>query len=424
MKSRLNRLRLKKSLFTLVIVSLICLTSISYSSISKQLIITSSGTINYEMRPLHVDGRFIKDDLGRVIYLRGVVKGVCAEGPEGGHGAGSWPIEAGGESSGWGSWDPERVRWHFRNMKSFGFSVWRCFGWTFYMWKFKDTIPECEAAVNNMLEAIQIAGEEGLYVVAAPYAVSSERRIETFDGEGLPFPPYLSTTRGQQTITSEQDFIDLWVEIATALKDYPHVLLELYNEPHWDQGDWDTERIPARNAWFRVVNNTIDAIRAVTDLPIVVQWRMCAWYNDWNPMSCSDLNWVYDHPEIFDAGRNVVVSTHLYRQAGSLGGNDGSEVPHNYTFVKERVEYLFKDVHLHYPVFVGEVGCDMSGSKDNLTNELEAFGNLLTVFNELGVGYTAFMWRSDGIYAIFETQPWLPPLNAAGEILVDKVKGL
>ncbi len=385
------------------------------SSLTREKRIMTSGIIEF-LSPLHVEGNQLVDDRGNIVYLRGVVKGVCSDIVPGGN----WPYEGGGEDSGWNNWNPERIRWHLRNMKNFGFNVWRCFGWNLRMWKFKDTDPNAALAVQHMIEAIEIAYQERLYVVVAPYGVSNQRAIEGDDRETLPIPPYIGTQQGQETITSEQDFIDIWVDIANTLKGYPNVLFELYNEPDYPKwGNFNRTQVEAD--WFRVVQQTINAIREISDRPIIVQWRACLWYNDWipEPEQTANLKWVYKWNL---TGTNIVISAHLYRAYGSLGGNDGSPVPYIYEDVKARLEFLLQDVYLYYPVYIGEIGCDISKTGTGLEEEFEAFNNTLRVFSEWGISYTVFTWKSTGMFAIFETQPWLPPLNEAGQILVNATK--
>lgn len=364
---------------------------------------------------LHTDGRYLKDAVGNVVVLRGVVKSMNFA-----------RIGQSGDDSGWAWYDAENTRAHLRAMRDSGFTCWRLFGWNFEQWLFPNgTSPNSNRQnwelVRNQLDAMRIAKEEGLYVVYAPYSVAYGRQIEGNDLQRIPFPPYLQ--QGTNVISSEQDFTNVWVKIATEIerRNYNHVLFELYNEPNWVNGMPNT-RDQAEQDLFRVYQNTINAIRQVSDNPIIIQWRPGVWWNSWTaPTDVLDLYWINRYPL---TGTNLVYSTHLYRVWGGLGQIAKEEVPYDYVEIKTRLQRLFQSegefIPDRYPLFIGEVGCSqiVIENVDNVTNEHIAFNNILTIFDEWKLGYTVFTWKQSGMFRIFESGVWIPQYNEAGRILV------
>ena len=61
---------------------------------------------------------------------------------------------------------------------------------------------------------------------------------------------------------------------------------------------------------------------------------------------------------------------------------------------------------------------------EDLTRELEYFSNSLTIYNEWGIGYVAWVWTIPAHmrWGLLQNEgSWLPPPNEAGEILVNKI---
>ena len=91
----------------------------------------------------------------------------------------------------------------------------------------------------------------------------------------------------------------------------------------------------------------------------------------------------------------------------------------NDVFNEYNADLLFS---INYPVFVGEIGCNMSST--SLSNEKTWFTNSLYLLNEYGISYCAFTAPPEDETAwdlVFDSTNYTP--NNAGTILISAIAG-
>jgi len=372
------------------------------ASLFTNVTIRSSGTIA-SILPLHVEGRYIKDCFNHTVVLRGVNQEGYLDSPNG-----WWNPQGGGWTSGLGVWNPDAVKYNLDKMKEWGCTVLRLH--TNIQWWIEDN----SSYRQHIKDTIAWAGKRGIYVIFEPYCVNGGTQYE------MPFPPYIPPEQ-EAIIPSEQAFIDYWASVATELKSFPNVLLELYNEPHGNT--------TARDLWFDAVQKCIDAIRATgADQIIIVQWNYGIWCNlDYPPPanSAAIMDWVESYP-LNDSQGNIVYSFHNYR------GDFHRTVPTRvnvweYDDIKLALQYCLVNYvlnNLSKPVLVGEIGANMWWTGDELERELAYFNNSLTIYNEWNMSYIAWVWTVPAHmqHGLLQNgYAWCPPPTRSGEILISKV---
>ncbi len=136
--------------------------------------------------------------------------------------------------------------------------------------------------------------------------------------------------------------IACWDILAREFRGVPHVVFDLFNEPHG---------IPVKT-WVDWAHVLAGAVRSVDESRQVM---------------VGGLDWAYDLRDFSVSFPNVVYSTHVYR----VKGKDWDDA--------------FGDRAWDVPVFAGEFG----GGDDDL-----AWGNkLLRYFDDREMGWTAWSWR-------------------------------
>jgi aryl-phospho-beta-D-glucosidase BglC (GH1 family) len=379
-------------LVLVVFISLQAILAIYQSSYT----ITGFGLIHPLTRPLHVEGKYIKDDLGNTVYLRGVNRAHFTTDC-----AGLWQPRGGSETSGLGFWNESAVRDHLEEMKNYGFNALRmhcCIEW----WKYDmNTTLDGSPANRNyracVKDVIRIAQEYGIYVIIDWYAV----RVgwPPLGQDPLPFPPYSTTDPNGTVISSSQDFINFWVDVATDLREYHNVLFELFNEPHGDA--------TARNTWFNVVQECINAIRNIPcDNIVIVHWGFCG-----------SFQWVADYPL---NGTNIVYSNHIYHERGEGPGATIPADKYTYEEIKDVLVNTWKYdivVNNSYPVLIGEFG---AVSEDDV--QYQFFVNLLKLMNDWNFSYTAWVWDQPSLgYSLQYSGTYPFSLKRCGTALVDAI---
>jgi len=364
--------------------------------------IRNSGSIG-TISPLHVEGRYIKDVFNNTIILRGVNQEGFLDSPNG-----WWNPEGGGYTSGLGIWNPEAVKYNLDGMKSWRCNVLRLH--TNIQWWLENN----SGYRQHITDVLTWAQERGIYVIFEPFCVKIGPQYE------MPFPPYIPPEQ-EAVIPSEQAFIDYWASVATELENFPNVLFELYNEPHGNT--------TARDHWFDAVQKCINAIRATgADQIIIVQWGYGIGCNlNYPPPvnTAATMNWVELYP-LSDPQNNIVYSFHNYR------GDFHKTVPTRvniweYDDIKLGLQYCLVDYvinNLTKPVLCGEIGANMWTTGEGLTQELAYFNNSLTIYNEWNISYLAWVWTIPAHmkHGVLQNgYPWLPPPNAAGDILIASI---
>lgn len=385
-----------------------------FSLLNNETSIQASGKIAYIL-PLHVEGRYIKNNLGQTIYLRGV---------HGGSGAGDFANDctgmwtpAGGRTGydGVGIWNETAVRTHLQAMRDWGFNVLAVFiniDWwihnkstTLYRELNNVSISTSHPYRYCIKETLRIAQEYGIYVLLRT------RYISVWDSwTGQPIYPSTSYF-GNNLESSKQGFTNFWVNFATELKDYPNVIFHLWDEP-------DTSRGNTREDWIDTANRTLIALRnAGIEQIIMVHWAGCG--------SCLWMEDFYNAGLVMD---NVVFTQHIYRYHGTFEGNPNS--PTDIDYIRHQLgddgpmyggprSYLRIIQNLSLPVWIGAIGASRGWEDDN---EFTYFNNTLNVLNEWNLGYIAYQYgRQDMRWTIQESAPAVAQLNRVGQALVDAI---
>lgn len=402
---RIAKLKVATLATTVILVAIISLHS-AISLMMESYTITSSGLIGISVtRPLHTEGKYIKDDLGQVVYLRGVWKGCFADTCIG------WFTPPGMDISsleGYVTWDESYVTAHLQVMRDHGFNSFGTFIWA--DWWLQDASTsiagyETDLSYRTALrETIRLAQAYGIYVQVRVYGITHTDHVVG----RIPFPPY-ATFPG--IIENQDDFVNLWASIAEELGGYPNVYFCLYDEPCGFPDD--------RLVYFDVAGRCINAIRtAGFDGLIMPMWCYCGdcywmeqWINEGNPT------------------HNIVFSNHIYRYHGTFDGIGRS------TDLDAIRDYMLADTDgisypplgLHYNRIVNELNMPVivhGGAFLGATDDAEytCFKNVLTVCNELEIGYYGFAWhRSDMAWALQEHTVAIQPLNRVGQALKDAI---
>jgi hypothetical protein len=323
----------------------------------------------YAISSLHTEGRYIKNETGDIVILRGMNRGQFHSEP-----TGAW--------GGWYTYDKDDVITELESMQKWGVNAIRLTTAMEYWMK--------DASHRQYIkEIIEEAGKKGIYVIYAPWNICDFGG--NADTNKLPFPPYLQESCAQQLITSEQDFIDFWVNVSSELKGYSNVLYDIYNEPNGDQD--------VQDAWYRVWQNVITAIRNNGDDNIIlVQWGYGTWVNlDFPPPEnpAGTMDWISENPF---SGTNLLYSTHVYRGGGGLGQLSGSNA-YLYDDVKRAFQYEKIDWvvnTLNKPLIIGEIGANRWYTGDELQREIEGLNNSYRIFNEWGISYLQWEWWTIG----------------------------
>jgi hypothetical protein len=397
----------------LVVLSASCLTYAGF--MSGESIIHSSGSINYPVSyPLHIDGGFVKDSLGNIVYLRGVNKDFlgCSEG--------FWMAGSNDWYTHWGVWDENVVKANLQGMKAWGINVIRiciCIDW--WLRNYKGTLDGQSSNMafrDALIRTIQLAQQQGIYVDVVPWSVKAA------NGQAaLPFPPYQGSAA--DVIPDVQSWVSFWLNVSRTLRPYDNVILELHNEPAGDL-----------QVWFDAATQAINALRADgDDRIIVIQYLYCG--------SFDDVNWLDTWYNQSRPLHNILFSNHIYRYHGTFGGQF-SPVDINYirNTLAVNKAYLHAIKDLNAPIWVGEIGAWGAYTPDQgvtdpsvQQNEYTYFNNTLTVLNQWSVGYAVWEWfpewgsypgRAWGIISKSwnVTTPVTPPTpGIAGQILVDAI---
>ena len=339
---------------------------------------------------LHVEGRYIKNETGSIVFLRGINKAGFEQ-----DATGWWNPEGGEWSSGLGNWSPEAVKANLDAIKSWGCNALRLIT-TIDYWKFDNATLNYRQHIKDV---ITWAGERGIYVIFTPYQV---KHYPLGEQEDLPYPPYHNFP---DVIADKDEFVRYWISVAEELKSYPNVIFELWNEPY---GSADAKR-----GWFEVAQLSINKIRETgADQLIIFQWG-----SEVNP-GAGNLSWIQEQPV---QGTNIVYSTHCYRDKACFGEDE----PYDYDTIKLRLEQgkvKWVGDSLNKPLIIGAVGARMWKTDTELSNELDAFEYALSVFNEWDLHYIGSEWfTTNKPYGMLQSEAWIPDPNEAGQRLIDAI---
>lgn len=406
----------------------------SHASMTSIRSISSHGSIIYthSARPLHVEGKIIKDDLGNIIYLRGSTHYGFEQQPSGGHWYGEFLLT-------YEDWNEHKtgVEAELDMMKSWGINVVR-FPQAIDLWKYD--IEDHRQIIKELLTEM---AERDMYMIYCPFLIAS-RGTGDFRGS-LPYPPYAQVS---SIMESESDFVDYWTSVASELKDYPNVIFELWNEPSFGSVD-ESQRMVAFNSWSDTTQQCIDAVRATGARQLIlVQWMAGCHINLDNPppedptpnpdllvpppLGQQTVDWAWNISANDPLG-NIVYSTHMYRRWGAfyrqVGGKENRIQLWEHDDVVTCLELMkLKKLAQIHPVIIGEIGCDIDlvldpswGRTDpDLQHELSAFDSALSVFNGWGLHWCSWWWHGDTHNREHSGYPDYTP-NEAGEIVIARL---
>lgn len=397
-----------RKVFLVAFASVLLLTPMVFSVANQYLTIESSGKI-IRIRPLHVEGRYIKDDLGRTIHLRGVTGGGWVDDY-----TGLWSPEGGGTLDGMFNWNPEAVKQHLDAIKSWGVNFIRSLTAVDY-WKF-----DVEGHRQHIKDFITWSGERGIYVLFGFYQVQHYFEGGDEDQTAFPYPPY---TIHSEIIANEDEFVALWADVAQELGAYPNVLFDLWNEVG---GGYERDEV-ARNHWWDIAQRCVDAIRAQGDNIIDLEFGWGVYYDfNWGPLDVpygATMEWISDCPV---NATNLIYDTHIYRDGGGVGYWSGN---YSKAYLYDDVKSAFQNMKIDWvgetlnkSLIIGETGANLWWTGEDLEHELAAFNNTFTILNEWGLGYAAWIWDQRGPYPLREyadTVTFNP--SQSGQILIDAI---
>jgi hypothetical protein len=268
--------------------------------------------------------------------------------------------------------------------------------------------------------------QRGIYVIYEGWMVEANGQQND-----LPYPPY---TPGQGTdpgavIGSEQDYINYMTSEAQILKDYPNVILGMWNEPVLANTTVEAN-------WFNVVQRAITSMRATgCNNVILVQdgygtsvnlnWYTLPPNPPFEAAGQNALDWIENYPL---SGLNIAYQTHLYdsiQTSGDYGvypGYGSNNVTYDQVMLGfQYMWFQYVTQTLHKCLIIGEIGCLTSLSGQAQTDEYNTFNNYLMALNNLSIGYTAWTFRVGVPYALISSDyPTYTP-TTAGTILKNNI---
>ncbi len=378
------------------------------SLLMSNVTISSSGTIAI-ISPLHVKGRYIMDDQNNTVILRGVDVGDFQDTP-GGMWQGNWLTT-------YQDWQSNQalVTAELNEIKSWGCncvrSLYRAQFWVNNTQNFRQIIQQYAS----------LLAQRNMYLILEGWTVTDNGSSPQ---DPLPYPPYQTSTGAANIIPDEAAYENMMLSIATTLKAYPNVIIGLWNEP---QGDATAEA-----SWLNAVQTTINMIRSAgVDNIILVQWGG-TWcnlaYPQYPPQTIdgygASLEWILNYPL---SGSNIVYQAHIYYDSIQYPSGVGGGVGYgglNYTQVMQGLNMMWIPYvinNLSKPLLIGESGCNVWWTGSNLADALKSYDNLLTAFNNLGIGYCAWVFRISMMHSLISSYSpsWTP--TGAGSILKNAI---
>ncbi len=381
-------------------------TSTSYTTTITSTTTATSGTTTINdspaTRPLHVEENKIKNDLGQIVYLRGVNRDFAYDDP-----SGCW--------GGWGVYYQSKVDLILNKMQSYGIN---CLRYIFTAeWWINNPTSATEQGTMTFRQILDDlltrCANHGIYLDLVTFSV-------TYAGlEDMAYPTAL--------IPNANAFVNYVVEQVDALGSHNNLILEFWDEP-WCRSSWNTQT--KLNEWQTVWQNIINGIRAKEDTKgyihhlIIVGYATTLGY--WGNLNdpWMNLNWI-DSAPLSDSANNLAYTASCFRYYGSVGVQEPiSSRPTDYTTIKnicteEKVLYYSQS----YPISIRGIGADIYTSGEDTW-----FANTLQIFNEWGIHYMSWDWRGPDS-SMAEIQEYVAEegvtggtVNKYGQILVDAIK--
>jgi len=317
---------------------------------------------------LHVDGRYVKDELGRTVYLKGA----------------NLPANM------WYSY-PGNMQQQFAYMKQWGFTVCRIVveAWTFPTGVLpSDLLPRLDLMVNY-------AETQGIYAVIG---WASSWNIPASES----YPAWPDATNVWKTDADWQEWINFWATIANRYKGRAHVLYDLINEPI---------NTP-ENLYSTKTKACIDTIRAIDpDVVIIVMEEA---YDKWTHMGFDfEINYPINRS-------NILFSGHEY--------HDHIAPQYSKEAIRSRMTYKNWDwiVNNNRAMWVGEFNTHLDWVENDATYHGATWmRNFMDVCNEMGfVGFCAWWWRPTALSYSYHNllADWNGNPTASGKIVQEGLK--
>ena len=316
---------------------------------------------------LHVEGNQLIDENGNIIKRSNINVNTMIDMP-----SGFWINDAGIYTYGWNETLVSRSLQQMYEWNATGIRLLFTAEW----W-----IDNTDGFQDYVKYIANWCGNHSMTVEFVPWRASNATSLP--DGE-------LVWTTPNGYLDSAQDFINMWHDIATELKDYGNVMFDLWNEPNGNS-TYAAEYMDAVQKIIWDVRVNCSAYN-----PIVVQWGYGIGYDFGIGAGVrGDMNWVTDY-QLTDIGSNLIMSTHVYA-SNFYNSSDGFARVLDYDSLKFAFEECgVYDVAENYPVLFGEIGWNVI--TDNQTAEGEWFENMLKLMTETDVtngilGFDLWVWR-------------------------------
>jgi hypothetical protein len=254
----------------------------------------------------------------------------------------------------------------------------------------------------------------GIYLDVCPYALVAGKGA--YGGD-----PYASSTNGvpmsNDWSSQESAFLNAegyggnelgfwsayWASMANALKSYPNVIFEAWNEP--SPGTWQN-LVPS--GYLSYLTTMYRAVRAAGASNLIFMMWWCGWCpNGWG----QNMAWAGQIARAIGAPTNMVYNDHLYYYAPGDGtpywdqngvDNDAGGVPMTTAQLETQFSSLLGTMGISAPVVMNEEGdCSLQSAK--VTNDYVWWSNLLQAQGALGIGSGAYYWlSSSGLGGTFD----------------------
>lgn len=347
---------------------------------------------------LHTEGAHLVNDRGERVHLHGVCKNDFIED--------SWGLMG----------DEAGVIANLDAMKNWGVNF-LALGIEVQWWlRNQDDIRE------NFKTVVELANERGMYVGIGVF------------GWDYPGESSGGNSAAQEIMANPDDYVDFWLNISNNFKDSPNVLYNSLVEISLDEAEM--------NEYFSVVIQAIQAIRANGDEHIFMYHEdYCGYPSRFSSPATEGGEMIRKlHAQPLDPDdptgprlTNIAYDAHTYRWHGTFGGNpdnfdpdSGQETNSDGVYQREDIMdaleywgYLKIINEYQVPIIMWEGGAFNSVYPPNTwEKEITCWMNVLSIFNELDVGYGAFWWRAAGPCALIDAE--LSPTEW-GQVLIDAI---
>lgn len=364
---------------------------------------------------LHVDGKYIKNAAGDIVYLRG------------------FSVDSGFYSGGladfetWGYYDSSKIDLFFSNLADKGVTLIRCMTQA-KAWVDDSAVTSDIAGLtyqDMIIDFCTRAALEGIYVIMQDYTVmatagSPDSDRCGYNGYAIPSGGYSDGVDETGYFATRAAFVSYVVNrVLTITAAVNNFIPEIWAEPYgWN----NTELLEWQTTW----NLIIAGLRSGGYTGLVNchhSTSLATWgtYTDYY----RNLNWTMQASgsslyELTDSEDNLIVSFHMYREWMVGDGYPEESIPYTYAAMKAFYETMNLDhVAAARPVF-GSIG-----TRKQYPRDTEYLRNSLTIFNEWGIHYAGFELENEDSqeYSLLVagTEKSALTFNTNGQIIVDAI---